>query len=145
MLLLSMLALAATAAPVTQAPGDVFAGLTGSCYAAAMPNGAVDTHCFSASEGGKLVLDVHKVVMGGKVVYSGVTAYSPAGFTYASSLGQVMPGTITRSGDTIDFVITVGGAAQKGQWKLTADGYDTEIAGTPMHYAKSGAAPAGGL
>ncbi len=148
MLLLSMLILAETAVP-SQAPADIFVGLTGSCYSTQMPGGATDTHCFTVAVGGKLVADVHKVVSGGKVVYEGVTTYSPgagsAVLTYSSSLGQIMPGTVSRAGDTLDFSIRISGNAQTLQWKLTADGYDVTMGGAVSHFAKVGPAPEGGL
>ena len=148
MLLLSMLVMAEAAVP-PQAPADVFAGLTGSCFATDMAGGAVDTHCFTVSVGGKLVMDVHKVVSGGKVVYEGVTTYSPGAdttaLTYSNSLGQIMPGTATRAGNTLDFSIRIDSVEQKLQWKLTDAGYDVVMGTAAVHFIKIGPAPAGGL
>ena len=147
-MLLSMLFLAEAAMP-SQTPADIFAGVTGSCFASEMPGGAVDTHCFTEAVGGKLVMDVHKVVNGEKVVYEGVTTYSPgagaATFTYCNSLGQIMPGTAARNGDALDFAIRMNGAEQKLHWKLTDAGYDVVMGGSVAHFVKTGPAPAGGL
>ncbi len=140
-----LIALAAAAA-TPQTPADLMAGLVGSCFEAPMPQGASDTHCFTAATGGKLVLDVHAVCdPAGKAVYQGVTVYTPApdgkvALAYSNSLGDVMPGTATRSGDRLSFSLTVQGQPVSLTWAVRSDGYD--VTGGPLnaHFTRVGAA-----
>ena len=143
--MLAFLILAAAAAQTPSTPGDVMAGFVGSCWQADMGSGNTDTHCFSMSSGGGLVLDIHKVRDGQQnVVYEGVTAYhADSGrvtFSYYNSLGNLMPGTINRSGDDISATLTLpNGAAQDVHWHIGADGYDvTGPFPAPVHYRKTG-------
>jgi hypothetical protein len=145
-----LIALAAAAAS-PQTPADVFSGLAGSCFKSPMPQGASDTHCFTAATGGRLVMDVHAVKdASGKVVYQGVTVYTPSAdgkvaLAYSNSEGDVMPGTVTRAGDTLSYVVTIQGQAVPLSWTIKGDGYD--VAGGPSgkHFTRIGVAGEGGL
>jgi hypothetical protein len=141
-----LIALAAADAAPAQTPADVMAGLTGSCFRSAMPQGASDTHCFTLATGGRLVMDVHAVRdSSGKVVYQGVTVYTPApdgkvALSYSNSLGEVMPGTVTRAGDKLDFTLTIEGQAAALSWTLSPGGYDVIGGLAPAHFTRTGAA-----
>jgi len=143
-----LIALLAADTATPQTPGQVMAGLVGSCFRTPMPNGATDTHCFTGADGGKLAMDVHAVRdPAGKVVYQGVTVYTPAtdgkvALAYSNSLGDVMPGTVTRMGDTLSYIVTIEGQPVKLQWTVKGDGYD--VAGGPSgaHFTRVGAAGA---
>ena len=144
-----LIAMAAAASP--QAPADVFTGLVGSCFSAPMPQGASDTHCFSAATGGKLVMDVHAVKdASGKIVYQGVTVYTPAAdgkvaLAYSNSMGDVMPGEVSRTGDKLDFGLTIEGQAMSLSWTLKDGGYDVAGGPVPAHFTRIGAAGTPGL
>jgi hypothetical protein len=139
-----LIALAATASP--QAPADVFSGLAGSCFQAQMPQGMTDTHCFTAATGGKLAMDVHAVKdASGHVVYQGVTVYTPSAdgkvaLAYSNSEGAVMPGTVTRTGDTLSYVVTIEGQPVPLTWTLKGDGYDVTGGPSGKHFTRIGAA-----
>lgn len=150
--MLAFLILAAAAAQMPSTPGDVMAGLMGSCWQAEMGSNNTDTHCFSASSGGGLVLDIHKVRDGQQaVVYEGVTAYrADAGkvvFGYYNSLGNLMPGTMSRSGDDLSgSVVMPNGTTQDVHWHINGDSYDvTGAFPAPVHYRKIGPAGESGL
>ncbi|MBW8734065.1 MAG: hypothetical protein JF571_07140 [Asticcacaulis sp.] len=150
--MLAFLILAAAAVQTPSTPATVFSGLTGSCWQADVGSGNTDTHCFSESSGGQLVLDIHKVRDGQQtVVYEGVTAYrGDAGkvtFGYYNSLGSLMPGTVGRSGDDISASLTLpNGALQDVHWHLGGDGYDvTGPFPAPVHYRKIGPVGDSGL
>ncbi len=150
--MLAFLILAAAAAQTPSTPGDVMAGFVGSCWQADMGGNNTDTHCFSMSSGGGLVLDVHKVRDGQKaVVYEGLTAYrADAGkvtFGYYNSLGNLMPGTMSRSGDDLTgTVVMPNGTTQEVHWHLNADSYDaTGALPGAVHYRKIGPVGDGGL
>ena len=133
-----------TAALATAQPADVFAGLTGSCYRADIPDGTTDTHCFSV--GGKAVMDIHKVRKGDDVVYEGVTIYRDAGnpgvlaYAYYNSLGDLLPGFAYRTGDDIHFPETADvNATPQLTWHIAGDTYDVMIAGKlARHFNKLG-------
>jgi len=150
--MLTFLILAAAATQVPATPGDILAGLTGSCWQADMGSSNTDTHCFSMSSGGGLVLDIHKVRDGRQtVVYEGITAYRADGgkvtFGYYNSLGNLLPGTMSRSGDDLTgSVVTPNGSTQDIHWHLNGDSYDaTGAFPAPIHYRKIGPAGDGGL
>ena len=145
-----LIALAATAAS-PQTPADVFSGLAGSCFKSPMPQGASDTHCFTAATGGRLVMDVHAVRdSAGKVVYQGVTVYTPSSdgkvaLAYSNSEGDVMPGTVTRTGDTLSYVVTIQGQAVPLSWTIKGDGYDVIGGPSGQHFSRVGTASTPGL
>ncbi len=150
--MLAFVILAAAAAQTPSTPGEVMAGFVGACWQADMGGNNTDTHCFSGSSGGRLVLDIHKVRDGQKtVVYEGVTAYrADAGkvtFGYYNSLGNLMPGTIRRGGDDLTASLTLpDGSAQEVRWHLNGDSYDaTGPFPAPVHYRKIGPVGEGGL
>lgn len=150
MLVFLILAAAAPQTPAT--PGEALAGFVGSCWQADMGGNNTDTHCFSMSSGGGLVLDIHKVRDGQKtVVYEGVTPYRADGgkvtFGYYNSLGNLMPGTMSRSGDDITASLTLpNGAPQDVHWHLNGDSYDvTGPFPAPVHYRKIGPVGDSGL
>ena len=125
-------------------PGQIFDGLTGSCFETVMSGGSTDTHCFTASAGGKIAMDVHKVrTPNGQVVYEGVTVYRADGgkvvYSYFNSLGDLYPGEADRAGQDLVF------AADKLVWKLTPDGYDSVSDKGTQHFRKVGPAAQDGL
>lgn len=125
-------------------PGITFKELAGGCFETHTPEGFPDTHCFTVSPGGKLVMDVHKLrINDDKIAYEGVTVYSPGVdgnviYNYSNSYGQVMPGLVTREGDELDFTITVGAGKNRLKWILTNDGYDVVSGQVKIHYRKIG-------
>lgn len=144
-----LIAMAAAATP--QMPAEVFAGLTGACFKSSMPQDASDTHCFTVATGGRLVMDVHAVRdASGKVVYQGVTVYTPSSdgkvaLAYSNSEGDIMPGTVTRSGDILSYVVTIQGQAVPLSWTVKGDGYDVTGGPSGKHFARVGAAGAAGF
>lgn len=119
-------------------PGEVFAGLTGSCWRAQMdgagPN--TDTHCFEAAVGGKMVTDTHKVrTPTGEVIYEGVSVYlldKPSGaviYEYFYSNGGRLVGYGERVGDEIRFGAKPRQETPDLVWRLTPDHYTVTPAG----------------
>ena len=113
-------------------PGEVFAGLLGSCWRTQMDNKGpdTDTHCFEAAVGGKMVTDTHKVRNPkGEVVYEGVSVYlldKPSGtakYEYFYSSGGKLIGYGWRVGDEIRFGSKPGQEKPDIVWKLSADRY----------------------
>ena len=154
MLLIPMMLAALAGEPAAQTPGTLFADLSGSCWQGDMGGGVTDTHCFSLSDGGQLGLDVHKVRNADKaVVYEGVTAYHPGAasgkvaFGYYNSLGDLMPGVASRSGDELDITLQIAGKPVDVVWRMTADGYDVTNPMMPatVHFRKVGPVGDGGL
>jgi hypothetical protein len=109
--------------------------LTGHCWRGTLADGGVDTHCFTLAEDG--IHDRHKVVAGGRTVYSGETLYvwDPAvqaiRFTYTTADG-VMRGTVHAipgglDFGTSDFVLNDGKRLSiTAKWKRVGeDAYDT--------------------
>ncbi len=140
--------LIALAAPApTQTPADIFAGLAGSCFRQPMPQNATDTHCFTVATGGKLAIDVHAVRdAAGKIVYQGVTVYTPSSdgkvaLAYSNSLGDVMPGNVTRSGDKLSFMVIIKDVPVLLSWTVRADGYDVDQGSASQRFVRVG--PAG--
>jgi len=128
-------------------PGDVFAGLTGSCWRSQMDTTQTDTHCFAAAVGGKMVTDTHKVRNAkGKVVYEGVSVYllDKTSGALAYEYFYSMPGKLTgygwRVGDEIRFGSKPGQAKPDLVWKLGKDAYDVVPAapdlGHPGHFVR---------
>ena len=104
----SLVASAQAQAPAQ--PGEIFAGLAGYCWKAELPDGASDTHCFSVTIGGKLVMDVRKVrSRSDAVAYEGVTTYrlekesGAVRYAYFNSLGDLLEGYATRDGQRLLF------------------------------------------
>jgi hypothetical protein len=102
----------ALAQTALQQPSDVFAGLIGSCWRTQMDNKGpdIDTHCFEAAVGGKMVTDTHKVRNPkGEVVYEGVSVYlldkqsGTLKYEYFYSSGGKLIGYGWRAGDEIRF------------------------------------------
>jgi hypothetical protein len=119
-------------------PGDVFAGLTGSCWRTQMDNAGpdTDTHCFEVAVGGKMVTDTHKVRNPkGEVVYEGVSVYlldKPSGtlvYEYFYSNGGKLVGYGWRVGDEIRFASKPGAEAPDLVWTLGKDSYTVTPAG----------------
>jgi hypothetical protein len=116
---------------VLQDPGAVFAGLIGSCWQAPLEQGNTDTHCFTVSFNGKLVMDVHKVRNASQVVvYEGVTVYRPdaktrsLSYDYTNSFGAVIKGQAWRAGADLSFSSQAGISAKaETTWKVASDGY----------------------
>ena len=138
-----MLAAPVVIAAVAISPGDIFTGLTDACWRADMPSGATDTHCFTVAVGGKLVMDVHKVRnTDAAVTYEGVTLYRAAVggivYTYYNSLGDLIPGVATRTGNVITF-------APDLNWRLSTDAYDVLSTTGAVHFTRLGPATDGGL
>src|SRR5689334_16976 len=111
-----------------QDPGAVFAGLIGSCWLAPLEEGNTDTHCFTVSFNGKLVMDVHKVRNASQVVvYEGVTVYRPdkrtrsLAYEYSNSLGNLITGQSWRAGADINSASAMGvGAKPESIWRLNS-------------------------
>jgi hypothetical protein len=80
----------------------------GSCWAGRHPNGATDTHCFSAVYKGQFIRDVHELT-GGPRPYAGETLYhwdardKVVRYTYWNSSGGVSTGTMHVEGDRLIF------------------------------------------
>jgi hypothetical protein len=149
---------AANALPNTplQDPGAVFAGLIGSCWRAPLEEGNTDTHCFTVSFNGKLVMDVHKVRNPTQVVlYEGVTVYRPdkrtrsLTYEYSNSLGNLITGQSWRTGADINSASQMGLAAKpESIWRVNADGETYDVIdpagkGPRRHFKKTGPAPEG--
>ncbi len=139
-----MLATPLLIAALALTPGQIFTGLTGACWQTDdMPNESTDTHCFTASDGGQLVMDVHKVRNGnGQVIYEGVTLYrtetGAVTYSYYNSQGDLLPGSAGRADDTITF-------APDLTWRLSSDAYDVVMPNGTRHFRKLGPAGEGGL
>lgn len=98
-------------------PGEVLAGLTGSCWRTQLDNAGpdTDTHCFEVADSGKMVTDTHKVRNpAGKAVYEGVSVYlldKPSGtlvYEYFYSNGCKLVGYGWRTGEEIQFASKSG-------------------------------------
>jgi len=131
MILPLLLAAAAPALAPALAP---LAPLTGHCWVAELPEGMRDTHCFEAMYGGRFVRDRH-VVARGAPVYEGETVYAadPAGgaaYTYWSSDGATLRGTMRADGPALDFGETVSRDSSGREvrmrvaWRLAEGGYE---------------------
>ncbi len=123
----------------------IFGKLIGLCFAATMPSGVQDTHCFSKLYDSAHVRDTHIVRRDKVSIYEGETTYSetPAGleFIYLSSLGGSGHGTVRIEGDVLTFDMTMRADASASPmpihsvWRLTGDGYDVETPGKPaLHF-----------
>lgn len=135
MALLAGLALATcgVAQAQTPAPGELFIGFTGSCWRAELGDGVSDTHCFTMTASGKLVMDVHKVRSAGAVVYEGVTLYraeTASGairYDYVNSDGDLLPGYARRVDERLVFSDQPDGAPG-AVWYLEAEAYQVGTA-----------------
>lgn len=151
---IALLAAAGASAQAPTSPAETFAGLTGSCWRAALPDGASDTHCFTVAVGGKLVMDVHKVRnASGVVVYEGVTTYrveresGAIRYEYLNSNGDLLPGYGKRLGDQIAFSATPDGPSTL-VWFIGAEAYEvhtTGVAAFEREFVKAGPARNDGL
>ena len=119
-------------------PGEVFAGLTGSCWRTQMDDAGpnTDTHCFESAVGGKMVTDTHKVrTPKGEVIYEGVSVYlldKASGelvYEYFYSNGGKLVGYGKRTGDEIRFGSKPGQETPDLVWKLMGDRYTVTPAG----------------
>jgi len=124
--------LAAHAQAPAQQPGEVLAGLVGSCWRTQVDNKGpdTDTHCFEAAVGGKMVTDTHKVRNPkGEVVYEGVSVYmldkqsGTLKYEYFYSSGGKLIGYGWRVGDEIRFGSKPGQEKPDLVWKLAKDSY----------------------
>lgn len=109
-----MPALLLLAAAAAATPGlAVFDPLLGQCFAGEVAEGAIDTHCYEPAYGGTHVLDRHRVVAGGQMVYAGETLYSREGaelsFTYWNSNGGMGRGAALPFDNGICFEGTMRG------------------------------------
>lgn len=135
-------------------PGDVLFGLIGSCWQADLGDGATDSHCFSVAQGGKLVMDVHKVRgRTGDVMYEGATLYrleketATVRYDYYNSNGDLLTGYAKRDGNRIRFPDKPEEAGDL-VWSLSGDGYEVGSAATASakrKFVRLGPAPDGGL
>ncbi len=155
MLLISMImALNADPAPAApQAPGDLFAGLAGYCWRGETPSSR-DTHCFTGSNGGKLVLDVHKLrTLDNYLVYEGVTVYrtdaatGKVSFVYYTSQADLVPGEASRDGNDLQVVMQMANGPVSQTWHINGNSYDVSspMMPTTVRFKKVGQAPEGGL
>ncbi len=150
-MILFLIAIAGMDAAGPQYPGEILAGLSGSCFNGPLPNGGSDIHCFTAAPNGRLALEVQTDSNpSGKITYQGVTVYIPTrdgkvNATYSPSLGDIIPGTVTRTGDELDFILTVRGQPVPVIWKLSGDGFDRITPNGTVHFTRTGPAGAGGL
>jgi hypothetical protein len=138
-LLIGALAMSGAAQAQTGAqPGEVFAGLTGSCWRTQMDDAGpnTDTHCFEVAVGGKMVTDTHKVrTPKGEVIYEGVSIYlldRPSGslvYEYFYSNGGKLVGYGARSGNEIRFGSKPGQEKPDLVWKLSPNSYTVTPAG----------------
>ena len=149
--------LLAAAAPALVPPLAPLAPLVGHCWAAALPGGQTDTHCFELMYDGRFVRDRH-VVTGGGARYEGETVYGVEGgavaYTYWASDGETLRGAMRGDGRHLDFAETVtpgpGGATLrlKVDWTLDESGYTVRWASNDprftrtMRYARVDAPPA---
>lgn len=133
------MALGAEAQTAAKEPGEVFAGLNGSCWRTQMDNAGpdTDTHCFAIAVGGKMVTDTHKVRNPkGEVVYEGVSVYlldktsGALKYEYFYSNGGKLIGYGWRVGDEIRFADKPNAATPDIVWKLGKDRYDV-VAASP--------------
>ncbi|MBV9931348.1 MAG: hypothetical protein JO013_10440 [Alphaproteobacteria bacterium] len=147
-------AAAAAAAPLLAGPLAPMAPLVGHCWAADLPGGRRDVHCFEAMYGGRFVRDRHEVG-GGGAHYLGETIYGvehgEIAFTYWSSDGETVRGTMRGDGRRLDFGETaVRNAAGRETglrtvWLLADDAYDVRWnsddprLNRTMHYVRVGA------
>jgi len=153
-----LIALAASAAAPNLAPALApMAPLVGHCWAADLPGGQRDVHCFEPMYDGRFVRDRHEV-SGGGAHYLGETVYGveagQVAFTYWSSDGETMRGTMRGDGRRLDFGESVVGRGPAGetrlrtQWLLGEASYDARWTSNDprltraMHYVRieSGAA-----
>jgi hypothetical protein len=120
-----LIAAAAAAAAPSLAPALApMAPLVGHCWAADLPGGLRDVHCFEAMYEGRFVRDRHEV-SGGGVHYLGETVYGveagKVAFTYWSSDGETMRGTLRGDGRRLDFGESVVPAAAGGETRLRTE------------------------
>ena len=123
---------AAAAPPLIPALAPM-APLVGHCWAADLPGGQRDVHCFEAMFEGRFVRDRHEV-SGGGVQHLGETVYGveagKVAYTYWSSDGETMRGTMRGDGPRLDFgespVRGPAGAETRlrTEWLLADRGYD---------------------
>jgi hypothetical protein len=132
MLIGGVVLVASANAQTSAQPGEVFAGLIGSCWRTQMDNKGpdTDTHCFEAAVGGKMVTDTHKVRNPkGEVVYEGVSIYlldKPSGtlkYEYFYSSGGKLIGYGWRVSDEIRFGSKPGQEKPDLVWKLSPESY----------------------
>lgn len=150
--------LIAAAAPALAPALAPLAPLVGHCWAAELPGGQRDLHCFEAMYDGRFVRDRHEV-SGGGVDYRGETVYGveagQVAYTYWSSDGATLRGTMHSAGSRLDFgEIVVPGAGRaetrlRTEWVLADGSYDARWTSPDprlnraMHYVRAdGAAPA---
>jgi hypothetical protein len=148
-------AAAAASAPPPLAPALApMAPLVGHCWAAELPGGQRDVHCFEPMYAGRFVRDRHEV-SGGGVRYRGETVYGveagEVAYTYWSSDGATMRGTMHGDGRRLDFGETVIRGAAGGEtrlrteWVLAKDSYDARWTSADprlnraMHYVRADA------
>jgi hypothetical protein len=146
------------AAPALAPPLAPLAPLVGHCWAAELPGGLRDVHCFEPMYEGRFVRDRHEV-SGAGVHYLGETVYGvEAGrvaYTYWSSDGETVRGTMRGEGRRLDFGESVvrgsgGGETRlRAEWLLADGGYEARwtspdpALNRSMHYVRiEGAAPA---
>jgi hypothetical protein len=149
--------LIAAAAPALAPPLAPLAPLVGHCWAAELPGGLRDVHCFEPMYEGRFVRDRHEV-SGAGVHYLGETVYGvEAGrvaYTYWSSDGETVRGTMRGDGRRLDFgesVVRGSGGAEarlRAEWLLADGGYEARwtspdpALNRTMHYVRiEGAAP----
>lgn len=149
---------AVSGAAVAQTPGpgpvETFVGIGGSCWKADISGGASDTHCFTMTGSGRLVMDVHKVRNpAGAVVYEGVTTYRVEAATgtiryeYFNSLGDLLPGYARRTDDRLIFSPEPNGTPDV-IWYLGTDAYEVGSAvetAARTKFVKTGPAGTDGL
>jgi len=159
MILAYLLAFAASAAGPALAPELApMAPLVDHCWAAQLPGGQRDVHCFEAMYGGRFVRDRHEV-SGGGAHYLGETVYGveagQVAFTYWSSDGETMRGTMRGDGRRLDFGESVvrrdaaGDTRLRTEWVLGDGSYDARWTSNDarltraMHYVRLDRATAG--
>jgi hypothetical protein len=128
-----LIAAAAAAAVPLPAPLAPMAPLVGHCWAADLPGGQRDVHCFEPMYGGRFVRDRHEI-SGRGAHYLGETVYGVEGgqvaYTYWSSDGETVRGTMRGDGRRLDFgESVVHGAAGaetrlRAEWLLADGGYE---------------------
>jgi hypothetical protein len=137
--------LIAAAAPVLAPPLAPMAPLVGHCWAADLPGGQRDMHCFEPLYGGRFVRDRHAVT-GGGVRYEGETVYGvEAGkvtYTYWSSDGETMRGTMRGDGRRLDFgdsVVRAGAGETRlhTEWVLGDKGYEARWTSPDPHLTRT--------
>jgi hypothetical protein len=137
-----LIAAAAAAAPALAPALAPMAPLVGHCWAAELPGGQRDVHCFEPMFGGRFVRDRHEV-SGGGARYLGETVYGveagQVAYTYWSSDGETMRGTLRGDGARLDFgesVVRGAGGAEtrlRTEWLLGEASYDTRWTSPDPH------------